>query len=473
MIIDKKTKIIATIGPSSDTREIILRLIDAGMNVARLNFSHGNHETHQEKINILQKLIKEGHNISIMLDTKGPEIRSGDFLNDEAYFHEGDIVEISMIPQLGTSKKFSISYPGLIHDIEIGNLIRFDDGKISFKVLEKDYQQQILKCQALNSHTIKSRRNCIAPFARISAPFISNSDYDDIVFGCQNNINYIAASFTRRKQDILDIKRILKQENKEFIQIIAKIENQEGVDNIDEILEVCDGVMVARGDLGVEIPPEDVPVVQRMLINKCRRIGKPVIVATQMLDSMQKNPNPTRAEVSDVANAIFEVCDAIMLSGESASGDYPVESVMMEAKIARRIESILEYHKLAEEAFATSTQANNDAIAFSVANSAIITSSKVIIAFSESGATSKRIAKYRPKCPIISVSTNTRKAKELCLNWGVYGVTMEAIQTGRDELDKQAMNIAKNIGLKKGDTFLLTGGNGFGSTNFMKILVVE
>ena len=327
MNIFKKTKIVATLGPASESKVMIKKLIDAGMNVARLNFSHGDHTTHLAKIKTVKELISEGNNISIMLDTRGPEIRSHEFEGGTANFAKGDITRISMTKVLGNNKKFSVSYANLLDDIEVGKLIKFDDGKITFEVIEKDLKNREIVVKALNPHTLKDRRNCIAPFARLTMPFISEQDRKDILFGCEQNINYIAASFTRRVDDVIALRNILKEVNKEYIQIIAKIENQEGLDNLDAIIQVADGIMVARGDLGVEIPPENVPVAQKEMILKCKQAGKPVIVATQMLESMMKYPTPTRAEVSDVANAILDVADAVMLSGESASGDYPVESV--------------------------------------------------------------------------------------------------------------------------------------------------
>jgi pyruvate kinase len=473
MKIFKKTKIVATLGPVSETKEMIKKLIDAGMNVARLNFSHGDHGTHLLKIKTIKELISEGNNISIMLDTRGPEIRSHEFEGGLASFKTGDIVRISMNKILGNNKRFSVSYPNLIDDIETGKLIKFDDGKISFEVIDKDFKNRDIIVKALNPHALKDRRNCVAPFARLKMAFVSEQDRKDILFGCEQNINYIAASFTRRVDDVLAIKAILKEVGKEYIQIIAKIENQEGLDNLDAIISVADGIMVARGDLGVEIPPENVPVAQKVMISKAKKAGKPVIVATQLLESMMKYPTPTRAEVSDVANAILDVTDAVMLSGESASGDYPVESVSMEAKIANKMEALLDYHKLAEEGFNSSDQSDDDAIAFSVANSVLMTEAELIVAFSDSGTTTRRISKYRPNCPIVSVSTNPKRAKELTLYWGAYGITVAKFPESLDDFDKVASEIAKSFGVEKGQTIIITGGNGLGSTSFMKLTLVK
>lgn len=473
MNITKKTKIIGTIGPASETKEVIKKLYDAGLNVARLNFSHGDHQTHLEKIKIINELINEGCNMAIMLDTKGPEIRTGDFENNLAVFNRGDVTRISMKPVLGTKEKFSVTYKELINDVKIGDEIKFDDGRLELEIIEIDHENEEIVCKVLNNHSIKSRRNCVAPFARLSMPFISEKDYEDIKFGCINKVDFIAASFTRRKEDILDIRKILKEYDAEDIKIIAKIENQEGVDNLEDILSVADGAMVARGDLGVEIAPEEVPLVQKQIVNSCLRLNKIVIVATHMLDSMQKNPTPTRAEVSDVSNAVFEMCDSIMLSGESASGDFPVESVLMESKIASRMESVIDYHRIAEKAFKYNEKSTNDAIAYSVANTVLLTDAKLIIAFSRSGATSRRISSYRPKCPIISVSSIASVVRKLCLTWGVYGFYCPSINRSMEEFENKANDIAKVYGVKPGEQVVITGGDGFGSTNFMKIVTVK
>ncbi len=467
----KKTKIVATIGPACGNKEVLKKMADEGMNVARLNFSHGDYPTHQEKIDILRELIADGYNLSIMLDTKGPEIRTGEFENDVAVFSKNDIVEIAMEPVLGTNKLFNVSHEGLFNDLGIGDLIKVDDGKLTFIIIDKNHAQHRLVCRALNNAKVKSRRNVVAPFARLSMPFISKRDKEDIIFGCQNQLDFIALSFTRRAQDVQDVRAILREQKCEDILLIAKIENQEGVNNIQEILEVVDGVMVARGDLGVELPPEEVPVVQKMLVSECRKRGKVVIVATQMLESMQTNPKPTRAEVSDVANAIFDGADAIMLSGETAVGEYPVEAVKMQSVISRRMEEILDYHKLAEERYIR-INSTNDAIAYSVANTALLLQAKLIIAFSMSGGTSRRMSYYRPSCPIISVTSSPSVIRKLGLNWGVYAYHNPKTLKTLNEFEQKALEVATSFGLKAGETIILTGGDGAGNTNFMKIVTV-
>jgi len=473
MQIYKKTKIIATIGPASENKDVLARLIDAGMNVARLNFSHGDYPTHQKKINTINEFISQGANIAILLDTKGPEIRTGDFENDSAEFFTGDIVRIAMTPILGTKERFSVSYPHLYDDVSVGGTIRADDGRLNFQIDMKDEKNRELVCHVLNNRVISSKKNVCAPFTKLSMPFISEKDYNDIKFGCENNVDFIAASFTRCAQDILDIRKILHECGKEDIQIIAKIENQEGVDNLNEIIQIADGIMVARGDLGVEVPAEDVPVIQMQIIHECLRFNKICIVATHMLDSMVHNPFPTRAEVSDVANAVLEGCDSVMLSGETANGDFPIESVQMEARISHRMEDILDYHKLAENAYNSSLKTKNDAIAFSVANTVIMTGAKLIVAFSKSGTTSKRISNFRPQCPIISVSGDLKLIRKLTLFWGVYGYYNPIHHKTYEEFEVTAQRVAKEYGVKPGEIIVITGGDGFGSTNFMKIVTIK
>ncbi|MEY3692410.1 MAG: Pyruvate kinase, partial [Bacillota bacterium] len=290
---DKKTKIVATIGPASETYEKLLEMVDAGMNVMRVNFSHGDYPTHLKKFEMAKRLEKEkGIFIPIMLDSRGPEIRVGMFENDSALIKQDSVVRVSMKPLLGNAEIFSVSYSDLYEDVKVGDQLRIDDGNLALLIVEKDRIQHQLVCKALNTHTIKNRKGLNAPFARLSMPFISAQDEADFKFGCEHDVNYIAASFTRRKQDVLDIRAILEKYGKPNIQIIAKIENPEGVSNLEEILEVADGIMVARGDLGVEIAAEQVPIVQKRIVSMCRRVGKPVITATQMLDSMVNMPRP-------------------------------------------------------------------------------------------------------------------------------------------------------------------------------------
>lgn len=473
MPILKKTKIVATIGPASDKKEIIKRFIAAGVNVARLNFSHGDHASHQEKVDILNELIEEGNNIAILLDTRGPEVRTGDFEGGMASFKAGELTRICMRKVLGTKDLFSVTYPNFYDDVKINDVIRIDDGRLSLTVKEKDEKKRELILRVENSHSVRDKRSIVTPFSRSSLPFVSPGDAEDIRFACRNNIDFIALSFTRCKEDVLQIKEILKEEGKEDTIIIAKIENYEGYKNAEDILSVAGGIMIARGDLGVEVNPEEVPIIQKELVNLANRMGKIVIVATHMLDSMQNNPTPTRAEVSDVANAVYEGCDAVMLSGESASGQFPVESVAMEARIAKRIEDILDYHKLAEEGFKHTKGDHNDGIAYSVASTVLLSNAKLIVCFSKTGSTARRISYYRPKCPVVSISPSKRVKRSLCLNWGVYGYYQKDFTTKEMSASQFAIKIAKKYGIKKGERIILTGGDGAGNTNFMKLVKVE
>ena len=342
----RKTKIVCTIGPASESIEKLTQLMEAGMNVARLNFSHGDHEEHGARIkNIREASKKTGKNVAILLDTKGPEIRTHTMVNGTIELQSGSKSIISMTEVEGTPEKFSVTYEGLIDDVQVGSKILLDDGLIGLEVEKLDKENGEIHVNVLNTGILKNKKGVNVPGVSVKLPGITEKDANDILFGIEQDVDFIAASFVRRASDVLEIRELLEKNNGTHIQIIPKIENQEGVDNIDEILEVSDGLMVARGDLGVEIPAEEVPLVQKDLINKCNAVGKPVITATQMLDSMQSNPRPTRAEASDVANAIFDGTDAIMLSGETAAGNYPVESVQTMHNIASRAESALDHKK--------------------------------------------------------------------------------------------------------------------------------
>ena len=347
-MVNAKTKLVATLGPSSSTYQTIKALVDNGLDLARINMSHGSYKEHQEKIEIIEQLRKEGHLLAIMMDLKGPKIRCGSFENEGVDFHKGDITRIVKEDVLGNRERFSISYKELYDDVNVGDKFTFDDGILAFQVIDKE-ENKVLVCKALNDHFLKNKKGLNAPYIKLMNEYISDVDEKDIEFACSMPINYIAASFVRRKQDVIEIRKLLAKYNRDDIRIVSKIENPEGVENIDEILEVSNAIMVARGDLGVEVELQDVPQIQKELIKKCNIAGKPVIVATHMLESMQNNPRPTRAEVSDVFNAILDGADAIMLSGESASGKYPIESINTQNMIAIKAEEILNYEKLAKD----------------------------------------------------------------------------------------------------------------------------
>ncbi len=471
--IEKRTKIVCTIGPASDTPEMIRKLYEAGMDVMRINFSHGTHEEQLEKIKIIRNLEKEGIYVPVCLDTKGPEIRTGYMENGVIEIKKGQTIRITMKPMLGNSSKFSCSYSGLYDDVKIGDPILCDDGNLILKVKEKDEKEREIVVIAENDHPLKDQKGMNIPNSDLSMPFISAQDEKDLEFGCEHNVDGVFASFVRRPEDIRDLKAILAKYGKPDIPVFAKIENPEGVRKIDEIVKVADGIMVARGDLGDEIPPENVPLIQRRIIKLCRKLGKPVITATQMLDSMTSHPRPTRAEVSDVATAIDESSDCVMLSGESASGKYPSESVQMQKRIAIAMERELPYENLAKEAFDSSTRTVNDALANSIANTALLIGAKLIVNFSQTGRSSQRISKARPSCPIVSI-TNSRKAcLESAWYWGVYSHLIKtSMPDFIEEMEALALKVARDLGIPQGSPIIIAGGTptGAGKTNFMRIV---
>jgi pyruvate kinase len=470
----RKTKIVCTIGPASESIEKLVELMNAGMNVARLNFSHGSHEEHAARIvNIREASKQVGKTVAILLDTKGPEIRTNDFENGQAELKTGEQVIITTEEVLGTAEKFSVTYKGLVNDVSVGSHILIDDGLIGLEVTKIDGNEIYTK--VLNSGLVKNKKGVNVPNVSVNLPGITEKDVSDIIFGIGQDIDFIAASFVRKAADVLEIRELLGQHNASHIQIISKIENHEGIDNIDEILEVSDGLMVARGDMGVEIPPEDVPLVQKSLIKKCNVLGKPVITATQMLDSMQRNPRPTRAEASDVANAILDGTDAIMLSGETAAGTYPVESVAMMNSIALRMEKSLQYDELYAKRQKENKGTITDAIGQSVAATALNLEVAAIITPTESGYTAKMISKYRPKAPILAITHDERINRRLALVWGVE-TSMTEKANSTDEMLESAMNSAQNANfVHNGDTVIITAGipvGETGMTNLMKIHVV-
>ena len=472
----KKTKIVSTLGPASNDLDTIVKLIEAGANVFRFNFSHGDHEEHLGRLNLVHEAEKKtGKTVGILLDTKGAEIRTTVQKDGKIEFHIGDEVRISMDDSIeGTKEKIAVTYPGLYDDVHEGGHVLFDDGLIDMQIEKKDDANRELVCKVLNEGVLGSRKGVNAPGVSINLPGITEKDSSDIRFGLDHEINYIAASFVRKPQDILDIRELLEEKHMEHVQIFPKIESQEGIDNFDEILKVSDGLMIARGDMGVEIPPENVPLVQKSLIKKCNAVGKPVITATQMLDSMIENPRPTRAEASDVANAVFDGTDATMLSGESANGDYPVEAVATMARIDVKAENALrQYKNFSINDFDKTdvTEAIGRAAADAVENLGIET----IVAATESGYTAKMISKYRPDADILAVTFDDRTRRGLMVNWGVYPVVAEKPAT-TDEMFKLATEEAKKAGLaKEGDLILIVAGvpvGEKGTTNIMKIQLV-
>lgn len=467
----RKTKIVCTIGPSSESLENTKKLIQAGMNVARLNFSHGDFEEHGNRIKNIGLANKElGTSVAILLDTKGPEIRLGKLKEEPIELVQGDAITLTTEDILGDRSRIPVTYDNLPNDLSIGSTVLIDDGLIGLKV--EAIEGTEIHCRIVNSGPIKSKKGVNVPGVKISLPGITEKDANDIIFGIGQGIDFIAASFVRKASDVLEIRELLEKHNASHIQIISKIENQEGVDNLDEILEVSDGLMVARGDLGVEIPAEEVPLVQKMMIKKCNLAGKPVITATQMLDSMQRNPRPTRAEASDVANAIFDGTDAIMLSGETAAGKYPVESVQTMSRIAERAEEALEYREIFMKQANAQQNSVTEAISQAVANSALELNAKAIITSTQSGFTARMVSKYRPKSPIIAVTTDEKVMRRLALGWGVLPVKGDNADT-TDEMFENAVKGAMNTGLLSlGDTVVITAGvpvGRAGTTNLIKI----
>lgn len=474
----KKTKIVSTLGPASNSVDTIVKLIESGANVFRFNFSHGTHEEHLDRMEMVHQAVETtGKDVAILLDTKGAEIRTTvqATANGKINFTSGDTLRIAMDPELeGTQEKIAVTYEGLFDDVHEGGHVLFDDGLIDMLILEKDHQNRELIVEVQNTGVLGSRKGVNAPGVAINLPGITEKDEEDIRFGLQHEINFIAASFVRKAQDVLDIREILEDTNMTHVQIYPKIESQEGIDNIDSILKVSDGVMVARGDMGVEIPAEMVPMVQKDIIKKCNAVGKAVITATQMLESMQENPRPTRAEASDVANAVFDGTDATMLSGESANGNYPVEAVATMARIDEEAEKAMLRRGSYQINQFDKTNVT-ETIGLSVARAAKNLGVKCIVAATESGHTAKMISKYRPDANILAVTFDERTKRGLMMNWGVYP-TVTAKPATTDEMFELATKKSVELGFaQEGDLILITAGvpvGERGTTNVMKIQLI-
>jgi len=467
----KKTKIVATIGPASESEEILEKLFESGVNVCRLNFSHGTHEEHQIRIDTIKR-VREKMNlpIALMLDTKGPEIRLKNFKDEEIEIKQGQDFTLTTKDILGDETIVGISYDGLPHDLEVGGRVLIDDGLVEFRVKELSDTDIIM--EALNDGILKNHKGVNVPNVRISLPALTEKDIGDIIFGVKNDFDFIAASFVRKASDVNDIRRILEDNNGVSIDIISKIENQEGVDNIDDIIVVSDGIMVARGDLGVEVPPERIPLIQKDLIRKCNIAGKPVITATQMLDSMMRNPRPTRAEVTDIANAIIDGSSAIMLSGETAAGKYPIEAVKMMYSIAVNTEESLDYKEILKLRSIRNEISTTNAISKATVNTASDLGAKAIITATSSGYTSKAISKFRPKAPIIAATTSEGVMRKMALEWGVYPV-LAPKSVSTDEVIDLSIKATIEAGYaSEGDLVVITAGIPVGlsgTTNMIKV----
>src|SRR5665647_756047 len=453
----RKAKIVCTIGPASESLEMLKKMINAGMNVARLNFSHGDFEEHGNRIINIRKACQElGKTVAILLDTKGPEIRTGKLKEEPIELIQDEFIVLTTEDILGDKNRISITYQDLPGDVQIGSTILIDDGLIGIRVV--GVQGTEINCVIVNGGLLGGKKGVNVPGVKISLPGITEKDTNDIIFGIQQGVDFIAASFVRKASDVLEIRQLLERHNASHIQMISKIENQEGVDNLNEILEVSDGLMVARGDLGVEIPAEEVPLVQKSMIRKCNIVGKPVITATQMLDSMQRNPRPTRAEASDVANAIFDGSDAIMLSGETAAGKYPIESLETMSRIAERAESALDYREILTRQSQAQQISVTESISQSVANCALDLQAKAIIISTESGYTARMVSKYRPKAPIFAVTPNEGSMRRLALIWGVIPVLGKKART-TDEMFEVAVDSVMETGhIRLGDIVVITAG---------------
>lgn len=469
----RKTKIVCTMGPNLFEKHLIAPLMKAGMNVARFNFSHGTYETHQHYYDEVCRIRDElGLSVATMLDTKGPEIRVRSFKNGRVTLQNGQLFTLTTDEVEGDEERVSITYKELPQDIAVGSSILIDDGLIGMQVERIDGADIV--CRVLNGGVVSNNKGVNIPNAHLSMPFISEKDHQDILFAIKNGYDFIAASFTRCADDIMQIRHILQENNCHTINIIAKIENMEGVENIDEILRVVDGVMVARGDLGVEVPLEDVPSLQKKLIQRGIAAGKPVITATQMLDSMIKNPRPTRAEATDVANAIYDGTSAIMLSGESAVGAYPVEAVETMVRIALRAEADMDYIRRFSRDTSASTDVTN-AISHATVTSAHDLNASAIITVTKSGSTARILSRYRPACVIVGCTTEKHVWRQLALSWGTVPL-MIAEESNTDDLFEHAVDAAVQNGLvHDGELVVLTAGVPLGisgTTNLMKVHVV-
>lgn len=469
----RKTKIVCTMGPNLFEKHLIAPLMKAGMNVARFNFSHGTYETHQHYYDEVCRIRDElGLPVATMLDTKGPEIRVRSFKNGHVTLQNGQLFTLTTDEVEGDEERVSITYKELPQDIAVGSSILIDDGLIGMQVERIDGADIV--CRVLNGGVVSNNKGVNIPNAHLSMPFISEKDHQDILFAIKNGYDFIAVSFTRCADDIMQIRHILQENNCHTINIIAKIENMEGVENIDEILRVVDGVMVARGDLGVEVPLEDVPSLQKKLIQRGIAAGKPVITATQMLDSMIKNPRPTRAEATDVANAIYDGTSAIMLSGESAVGAYPVEAVETMVRIALRAEADMDYIRRFSRDTSASTDVTN-AISHATVTSAHDLNASAIITVTKSGSTARILSRYRPACVIVGCTTEKHVWRQLALSWGTVPL-MIAEESNTDDLFEHAVDAAVQNGLvHDGELVVLTAGVPLGisgTTNLMKVHVV-
>lgn len=467
----RKTKIVCTLGPSTDNEDVMRQLMIEGMNVARLNFSHGGYEEHRKRMDMVKKIRKELKKpVAVLLDTKGPEVRVKQFKGGKITLKEGQLFTLTSEETEGTEEKVSVTYPRLYEDLEEGMKVLIDDGLIEMRV-EKVKQSDIV-CRVINGGTVSDNKGINIPDVNLSMPYLGEKDREDILFGIGQDVDFIAASFVRCKEDVLQLRRLLDKNGGEAVKIISKIENMQGVEKIDEIIEASDGIMIARGDMGVEIPYEEVPVIQKMIIKKVYQVGKQVITATQMLESMIKNPRPTRAEATDIANAVYDGTSAIMLSGETAAGAYPVEAVRTMVKIAERTERDVDYRR---RFFNHDRKANpdiTDAICHATCTTAHDLNAKAIVTVTKSGRCARMISRYRPASDIIGCATTEKVCRQINLAWGVTPIL---IKEEKDVFDlfERALGAAEKMKLlEKGDLTVITSGVPIGisgTTNMIKV----
>jgi pyruvate kinase len=470
----RKTKIICTLGPAVDDPEVLERLFLKGMDAARLNFSHGDHEEQRKRVINFKKIREKlGLPIPLLLDTKGPEIRIGRFKTGEATLMEGNAFVLTQEDILGDDTRVSISYKELYKDVSKGSRILINDGLIELEV--EQIINQDIHCIIRNGGIIGDRKGINVPDTEVNLPSLTEKDIEDIIFGIENGFDFIAASFVRKAQDVLEIKKVLEKNGGQGIMVIAKIENRQGVENIDEILKVSDGIMVARGDLGVEIPVEEVPVVQKMLIDKCYRNGKPVITATQMLDSMIRNPRPTRAEASDVANAIYDGTSVIMLSGETAAGRYPLESMDTMDRIAGKAEKAIDYWKQFLAMKYDFDISVTNAISHATCTTAMDLNAAAIVTVTQSGRTARMISRFRPACPIIAATTSPMVQRQLNMSWGVIPFLVKEAESTDEMFDMGVEKALESGYARNGDIVVITAGVPVGisgTTNILKVQTV-
>ena len=470
----RKTKIVCTLGPATDNEEVLRQMMLEGMNVARCNFSHATYDEHKKRMDMIKKLRKEvGQPVAILLDTKGPEVRVKNFKDGRVTLEEGQLFTLTADEVEGTKDKVSVTYNRLYEDLEVGMRVLIDDGLIEMTVEQVDRTDIV--CRVINGGVVSNHKGVNVPDVDLSMPYISDKDREDILFGISQDVDFIAASFVQKKEDILQLRRLLEKNGGSDIKIIAKIENAQGVTNIDDIIEVSEGIMVAGGFMGVDIPYEEVPVIQKKIIKKVYRTGKQVITATQMLESMIKNPRPTRAETTDVANAVYDGTSAIMLSGETAAGAYPVEAVKTMVRIAERTEQDVDYRKrFYQSARETDTDITN-AICHASCTTALDLNAKAIVTVTKSGTSARMLSKYRPESDIISCATTEKVCRQLSLTWGVTPIVIKEEKEVFHLFDKAIQAAVKMKLLGAGDLTVITSGVPIGvsgTTNMMKVQVV-